>query len=243
MAELPKVTRRRFGKSQGRSYKTGDRTIQENQGSDVGGTTSTRAVRLVNFSDERFVWTFFVDPRHPVLSTRNLFEEQFAKYEYLREQLELNAVRRGTNLVDPERTRHILEGNPLFKTVRATPEAEPTPSASVRGWSGGHANPDAAKYGKTQIPAFWTGERFMYEVSDILVDSNSHWIRQESNVAEETDGEEPPRFVCVEERYGVPIRVVAECVDDEMKCVTAFPDYKATSQEKRPISVGKEEQK
>ena len=37
--------------------------------------------------------------------------------------------------------------------------------------------------------------------------------------------EAPERYVCVEERYGVPIRVVAERVGGEMKCVTAFPDY------------------
>lgn len=167
-------------------------------------------------------WNFFDEQYHPVVSTTDFFEERRARFDYVREQLELNEVRRGTNLVDEERTRHILTGAPITRTVRAPERADET-TASVRGWSGGHANPDAAKFGKTQIPDFWTGERFMYEVSDILVDSKSRWFLQDA--ASDAANDRPQRYVCVEERFGVPIRVVAERVDDEMKCVTAFPDY------------------
>lgn len=171
-------------------------------------------------ANERLSWNLFDKQFHPIISTTDLFEERRARFDYVREQLELNAVRRGTNLVDEERTRHILTGAPITRTVRA-PETANETTASVRGWSGGHANPDAAKFGKTQIPDFWTGERFMYEVSDILADSNSRWFLQDSDES----SERAPRFVCVEERFGVPIRVVAERVDDALKCVTAFPDY------------------
>lgn len=188
---------------------------------------------------ERLYWNLFVEQYHPILSTTDFFEERRARYDYVREQLELNAVRRGENRVDVERTRHILFGEPITRTVRAS-EAEGETTTSVRGWSGGHANPDAAKFGKTQIPNFWTGERFMYEVSDILADSNSRWFLQE--VASDGANERPQRYVCVEERFGVPIRVVAERVDDEMKCVTAFPDYgRFPLEERRGIVVSTDE--
>ncbi len=203
-----------------------------------GPTTSVSGRIVASYAFDpgaTFFWELREEQSHSALSTSNVFEERWERYEYIREQLELNATRRGANLVDSERTRHILEGSPLFKsfneTVCATSakseNAETAPSASVRGWAGGHANPDAAKFGKTQIPEFWTGERFMYEVSDILSDANARWFRQESGELANggDDAEETPRFVCVEERFGVPIRVVAEQVDDEMKCVTAFPDY------------------
>ncbi len=182
----------------------------------------------------RLFWNFFDEQYHPTLSTTDFFEERRARFEYVREQLGLNAVRRGTNLVDEERTRHILFGEPISRTVRASEAASET-TTSVRGWSGGHANPDAAKFGKTQIPNFWTGERFMYEVSDILADSKSRWFLQE---ASSEAGERAPRYVCVEERFGVPIRVVVERVADEMKCVTAFPDYgRFPLEERRGICV------
>ena len=188
---------------------------------------------------ERFYWNFFDAQYHPTLSTTDFFEERRARYDYVREQLELNAVRRGENLVDVERTRHILFGEPIVRTVRAA-ETSSERTTSVRGWSGGHANPEAAKFGKTQIPDFWTGERFMYEVSDILADSNSRWFLQES--ASDIEIERPQRYVCVEERFGVPIRVVAERVDDEMKCVTAFPDYgRFPLEERRGIVVSTDE--
>lgn len=183
--------------------------------------------------NERLFWNLFDKQFHPIISTIDFWEERRARFDYVREQLELNAVRRGTNLVDEERTRHILTGAPITRTVRA-PETTSETTASVRGWSGGHANPDAAKFGKTQIPDFWTGERFMYEVSDILADSNSRWFLQDSD---ETS-ERAPRYVCVEERFGVPIRVVAERVDDGLKCVTAFPDYgRFPLEERRDICV------
>lgn len=183
--------------------------------------------------NERLFWNLFDKQFHPIISTTDFWEESRARFDYVREQLELNAVRRGTNLVDEERTRHILTGAPIARTVRA-PETANETTTSVRGWSGGHANPDAAKFGKTQIPDFWTGERFMYEVSDILADSNSRWFLQDSD---ETS-ERAPRYVCVEERFGVPIRVVAERVDDNLKCVTAFPDYgRFPLEERRGICV------
>ena len=186
-------------------------------------------------ADERLYWNFFSEQYHPILSTTDFFEERRARFEYVREQLELNAVRRGENRVDVERTRHILFGEPITRTVRAS-DAEAETTTTVRGWSGVHANPDAAKFGKTQIPNFWTGERFMYEVSDILADSNSRWFLQEN--ASDAANERPQRYVCVEERFGVPIRVVAERVDDEMKCVTAFPDYgRFPLEERRGIVV------
>lgn len=188
-----------------------------------------------NAPGERLAWDLFDEQYHPILSTTNFFEERRARFEYVREQLELNAVRRGENRVDVERTRHILFGEPIVRTVRAS-EMEGEATTTVRGWSGGHANPDAAKFGKTQIPDFWTGERFMYEVSDILGDSNSRWFLQDS--AKDDANERPQRYVCVEERFGVPIRVVAERVDDEMKCVTAFPDYgRFPLEERRGIVV------
>lgn len=190
-------------------------------------------------ADERLSWNFFDEQFHPILSTTDFFEERRARFEYVREQLELNAVRRGENRVDLERTRHILFGEPITRTVRAS-EMEAATTTTVRGWSGGHANPDAAKFGKTQIPDFWTGERFMYEVSDILADSNSRWFLQEA--AKDGANERPQRYVCVEERFGVPIRVVAERVDDEMKCVTAFPDYgRFPLEERRGIVVASDE--
>lgn len=179
-------------------------------------------------ANERLFWNLFDKQFHPIISTTDFFEERRARFDYVREQLELNAVRRGTNLVDEERTRHILTGAPITRTVRA-PETTNETTTSVRGWSGGHANPDAAKFGKTQIPDFWTGERFMYEVSDILADSNSRWFLQDSGETRER----APRYVCVEERFGVPIRVVAERVDDGLKCVTAFPDYGTFQLEER----------
>ena len=185
-----------------------------------------------------FGWEFFDEQFHPIISTTDFFQERRARFEYVREQLELNAVWRGENLVDPERTRHILFGEPITRTVRAS-EKSGEKTTSVRGWSGGHANPDAVKFGKTQIPDFWTGERFMYEVSDILADSNSRWFRQEA--AAENDAK-APRFVCVEERFGVPIRVVAERDEDGLKCVTAFPDYGgAPLEERRGIVVSTDE--
>lgn len=180
-------------------------------------------------SGERFVWNFFGEQFHPTISTSDIWEARRARLDYVREQLELNAVRRGTNLVDEERTRHILFGSPISRTVRASESTDET-TTSVRGWSGGHANPDAAKFGKTQIPDFWTGERFMYEVSDILADSNSRWFLQE---ADDETNEKTPRWVCVEERFGVPIRVVAERAADGLKCVTAFPDYRRFPLEER----------
>lgn len=186
-------------------------TTERNENDDVATTAG-----------ERLYWNFFDEQKHRIISTTDYFEEWSARYDYVREQLELNAVRRGTNLVDEERTRHILFGAPISRTVRAS-EAKAETATSVRGWSGGHANPEAAKFGKTQIPDFWTGERFMYEVSDILADSNSRWFLQDAT--NDAASERPQRYVCVEERFGVPIRVVAERVDDEMKCVTAFPDY------------------
>ncbi|MBQ9874329.1 MAG: hypothetical protein IJM30_07685 [Thermoguttaceae bacterium] len=166
------------------------------------------------------------DQYHPTISTTNVFEGGYERYLYLQEQLALNAERSGSNLVNPKRTRHILRGYPILKTERSRFDDGWT--TVVGGWSGGHANPDAAKYGKTQIPSFWTTDRFMYEVSDILADDSSRWYRQEGDdfgqkQAEASD--KPERYVCVEERYGVPIRVVAERVDDSLKCVTAFPDY------------------
>ncbi len=188
---------------------------------------------------ERLCWNLFDEQYHPILSTTDFFEERRARFEYVREQLELNAVRRGENRVDRERTRHILFGEPITRTVRGTETAAET-TTTVRGWTGGHANPDAAKFGKTQIPDFWTGERFMYEVSDILADSNSRWFLQEA--AKDDANERPQRYVCVEERFGVPIRVVAERVDDEMKCVTAFPDYgRFPLEERRGIVVATDE--
>lgn len=174
-------------------------------------------------------WRLFDAQSHAVISTTNFFEQEYRRYVYLQEQLALNAVRTGANLVDEERTRHILHGSPILRATNAKFDKGDAPTMSVRGWSGGHANPEAAQYGKTQIPDFWTGERFMYEVSDILSDGQAKWYLQEGDDFGQSRGgkEEPERYVCVEERFGVPIRVVAERVDDSLKCVTAFPDYSA----------------
>ncbi|MGI6401843.1 MAG: hypothetical protein ACOX0A_07025 [Thermoguttaceae bacterium] len=160
------------------------------------------------------------------ISVASSLSQRYARYSYLREQLALNAERTGVNLVDSERTRHILEGEPVVRAVESTLFNEPVIATTVSGWSGGHANPDAAKFGKTQIPAFWTNDRFMFEVSDVLADPNAQWRRQEDPGPISADGTAPDRYYCVEERYGVPIRVVADLVDNELRCVTAFPDYR-----------------
>ncbi|MDO5567099.1 MAG: hypothetical protein Q4G59_10625 [Planctomycetia bacterium] len=137
-----------------------------------------------------------------------------AVYEYVQEQLKLNEVRTGLNLVSPERTEHILHGDPKLKTVVAPSEGGLVVQ-TVQDWSGGHSNPQAAQqYKKTQKPFFWTDERFMYEISDILISPETNWTPQ-------GDGS---RYVCVEERSGVPIKLVAEIPDDgQISCVTAYP--------------------
>ena len=165
------------------------------------------------------------DLYHPAISTTNEFIERYERYRYVHEQLALNAERSGYNLVDPETTRHILEGTPIIRVERHEDGCEDEVATTITGWSGGHGNPDAAKYGKTQIPDFWTGERFMFEVSDVLADNNTRWFRQDASPTFMPDEDAPERFVCVEKRYGVPIRIVADLVDDRLKCITAFPDY------------------
>ena len=160
-------------------------------------------------------------------SVAGYYSRAYERYSYVREQLELNDVRTGVNLVDAERTRHILEGEPISQSVQATLFDAPVVTTSVSGWSGGHANPEAAKFGKTQIPEFWTTDRFMFEVSDVLSDPNTRWRRQEESPYFRADASGAERYVCVEERFGVPIRVVADRVDDSFRCVTAFPDYGA----------------
>lgn len=164
----------------------------------------------------------------PTISVTGDYFRAYEYYSYVREQLELNDVRTGVNLVDSERTRHILEGEPVVQRVESTLFNEPVVTTSVSGWSGGHANPDAVKYGKTQIPEFWTSDRFMFEVSDVLADANTRWRRQPDSTFFHTGEGSPERYVCVEERYGVPIRVVADRVDNAFRCVTAFPDYAAS---------------
>ena len=166
-------------------------------------------------------------PMQLAISVAGDFTREYERYSYLREQLELNDVRTGFNLVDAERTRHILEGDPIAQSIQTTLFDAPVMTTTVSGWSGGHANPEAAKFGKTQIPEFWTTDRFMYEVSDVLSDPKTRWRRQEDSSYFHADASGVERYVCVEERYGVPIRVVADRVDDAFRCVTAFPDYEA----------------
>ena len=170
---------------------------------------------------------FFLDQYHPTISTTNEFERRYEEYRFKLEQLALNDTRAGFNLVDPETTRHILEGEPITRVVRTkSPTGEGYErTTTVSGWSGGHGNPNAAKFGKTQIPEYWTGERFMYEVSDVLVDSATKWFRQDASPTFSPEDDAPERYVCVEKRYGVPIRIVADRIDNEFRCVTAFPDY------------------
>ncbi len=178
----------------------------------------------------RRAWNLYDVLDHPTISTTNVYEKNYQRYVYLQEQLALNSIRTGINLVDSERTRHILEGSPILRATNAQFGTETGSTTTVRGWSGGHANPDAAKFGKTQIPEFWTDDRFMYEVSDILADEQSKWylqVEEDFGKKKKNKDENAPRYVCVEERYGVPIRVVAERVDNTLKCVTAFPDYDA----------------
>ncbi|MDO5309169.1 MAG: hypothetical protein Q4G03_06715 [Planctomycetia bacterium] len=191
------------------------------------------APRLTDQTNATNQETFYVrlatvlDQYHPTITVRDLLQTQYARYAYRQEQLALNQPRSGFNLVDPETTRHILQGEPIYRIIRAeSPDQEDVVTTTVKGWAGGHANPNAKRYGKSQIPDFWTGERFMYEVSDILLDANSKWIRQETTNNEQNPTDAPERYVCTEKRYGVPIRVVAEKVDGQMVCVTAFPDYK-----------------
>ncbi len=194
-----------------------------------GETLGIRTIPDRSLNPKRPLWKLFGSQYHPCVRAVSELERSYQKYVYRQEQLALNAVRTGVNLVDPERTKHILEGSPILRVSRKKFDDQGFPATSVRGWSGGHANPNAAQYGKTQIPDCWTGERFMYEVSDILVSDNSRWYLQETDDSllkgKPVEEEQPDRYVCVEKRYGVPIRVVAERVDDEMKCVTAFPDY------------------
>ena len=172
-------------------------------------------------ADYRYVET---SPRFAI-SVAGYYARAYERYSYVREQLELNDVRTGVNLVDEERTRHILQGEPIAQSVQTTLFDAPVMATSVSGWSGGHANPEAAKFGKTQIPEFWTTDRFMFEVSDVLADPKTQWRRQEAPSYFRADATGSERYVCVEERYGVPIRVVADRVDEGFRCVTAFPDY------------------
>lgn len=184
--------------------------------------------RLSDSSNNLSVWRLKADPLHPSISTTNEMARRYERYAYLQEQLALNAVRTGLNLVDEERTRHILEGAPILRATNTKLGETAGKTTTVRGWSGGHANPLAAQFGKTQIPDFWTEDRFMFEVSDVMKDGAAKWYLQEGDdFGQKNNGSDSvaPRFVCVEERYGVPIRVVAERVDDSFKCVTAFPDY------------------
>ena len=178
---------------------------------------------------KRDLWNYvgFDDPYHPVLSTVNTLEKLYDEYRFVHEQLALNETRAGFNLVDPETTRHILEGVPITRIVRAK---SPTgkgyeKTTTISGWSGGHGNPEAAKFGKTQIPSYWTNERFMFEVSDVLASDSTRWFKQDSSPTFISKDDSVERYVCVEERYGVPIRVVADKVEDGFRCVTAFPDY------------------
>ncbi|MDD3585812.1 MAG: hypothetical protein PHQ75_01405 [Thermoguttaceae bacterium] len=137
-----------------------------------------------------------------------------AVFQYVQEQLKLNEVRTGFNLVSPERTEHILRGDPKLKTV-VLPSENGLVVQTVQEWSGGHSNPQAAQqYKKTQKPFFWTDERFMYEISDILVSPETNWTPQGDGL----------RYVCVEERSGVPIKLVAEIPDKgQISCITAYP--------------------
>ena len=204
------------------------------------------AIRMsgIELRPNRRAWRLFDDLDHPTISTTNVYEQNYQRYVYLQEQLALNSIRTGANLVDAERTRHILEGSPILRAINTKFGEETDSTTTVCGWSGGHANPAAAQYGKTQIPEFWTSDRFMYEVSDILIDDRSKWYLQvEDNLGKKKSKEDDvPRYVCVEERYGVPIRVVAERVDDSLKCVTAFPDYSELSFDEnlRVFSANKE---
>ena len=167
----------------------------------------------------------FADQRHAVITVTSAYGRAFKYYSYVQEQRDLNSVRTGFNLVDEERTRHILEGKPLVGSVRCKFQNDDQPLSVVCGWEGGHANPDAVKFGKTQIPDFWTNDRFMYEVSDVLTDAKTRWSPQVQDASVRSESSDSTRYVCVEERYGVPIRVVAEMTDDGFRCVTAFPDY------------------
>ena len=83
------------------------------------------------------------------MTTTNVYERSYQRYVYLQEQLALNSIRTGANLVDAERTRHILHGSPILRATNSKFTEEGAPTTTVCGWSGGHANPAAAQYGKT----------------------------------------------------------------------------------------------
>jgi hypothetical protein len=106
-----------------------------------------------------------------------------------------NAAREGNyvNLANPERTAHILEG-------------EPKPDGS---WSGGHAWPGAP--GKTPFPRGWSDARIMHEVSDVATDPKLQWVQQSgAKGAMFTRRGLPAVYTVTGERGGIPIKVVLE---------------------------------
>ncbi|MBQ7815335.1 MAG: hypothetical protein IJ387_12695, partial [Thermoguttaceae bacterium] len=82
------------------------------KGGEAGGRERRRLEAVMSEGDnanaaanERLFWNLFDKQFHPIISTPDFFEERRARFDYVREQLELNAVRRGENRVDGERTR------------------------------------------------------------------------------------------------------------------------------------------
>lgn len=103
------------------------------------------------------------------------------------------------NLVNPQRTIHILDGD-------AT--------------GGGHLFP--GKPGKTSFPENWTGEKIMHEVSDVATDPALEWVQQTGKAGSlYTKAGDPARFYVVGERAGVKIKVVIEPAGEGI--ITAHP--------------------
>ena len=77
----------------------------------------------------------------------------------------------------------------------------------------------------------------MYEVSDVLTDAKTRWRPQLQDASVRSDSSDSTRYVCVEERFGVPIRVVAEMTDDGFD-VNYYTQYLWNYADDKPLIFG-----
>ncbi|MWV31336.1 EndoU domain-containing protein [Rathayibacter iranicus] len=92
------------------------------------------------------------------------------------------------NLASPERTRHILDGEPGTN-------------------GGGHRFPGGK--GKSLFPREWSDEKIMHEISDVATDPSLTWTEKEipPSMLSRMD-EYQPRFDVIGERDGVRMKVI-----------------------------------
>ncbi|HEY5978166.1 MAG TPA: EndoU domain-containing protein [Microlunatus sp.] len=109
-------------------------------------------------------------------------------------------VKNPTNLANPDRTKHILEGE--------------GPGSGGHRWPGGP--------GKTSFPRNWSDEKIMQEISDVATDPSLPRIQQTGAAgATLTKSGKPVRFKVEGVRDGVRIRVILE--PGGVGIVTGFP--------------------